>query len=323
MSKPKVALYWCASCGGCEETIVDLEDKILDLTSKIDIVLWPVALDFKYKDIEAMEDKSIDVSFINGAIRTEEQEEISKLLRQKSKMVIAFGACASIGGIPALANLTNKDKIFETSYHKSPTVENPDKTEPKTETTVDNYKLTIPEFYDTVYKLDDIIDVEYYIPGCPPTPELFLNAVDKILGGNLPDKGSILSPNIALCHSCSRNETKPNKVMISELKRVSEVKIDPEKCFLAQGVLCMGPATRDGCGASCIDGNMPCTGCFGPTDSCKDQGAKMIATLGGIIDGETDEEIDKILDGIVDPAGTFYRYAMSSSLLGNARKEDL
>jgi len=84
MAKPKVAFYWCASCGGCEEAVVDLAEKILDVVAAVDIILWPVALDFKYKDIEAMDDGSIAVSFINGAIRTEEQEHIAKLLRQKS-----------------------------------------------------------------------------------------------------------------------------------------------------------------------------------------------------------------------------------------------
>ena len=111
MAKPKVAFYWCASCGGCEEAVVDLAEGILDVVAAVDIILWPVALDFKYKDIEAMEDGSIAVSFINGAIRTEEQEHVAKLLRKKSGLVVAFGSCSSLGGIPALANLTSKRKI--------------------------------------------------------------------------------------------------------------------------------------------------------------------------------------------------------------------
>ena len=88
MSKPKVAFYWCASCGGCEEAVVDLEEKVLDVVNAVDIILWPVALDFKYEDVEAMEDNSIAVSFINGAIRTGEQEHIAKLLRKKSPLVL-------------------------------------------------------------------------------------------------------------------------------------------------------------------------------------------------------------------------------------------
>lgn len=322
MSKPLVALYWCASCGGCEETVVDLDEKILAVTDAVDITLWPVALDYKYKDIEALDDGAIAVSLINGAIRTEEQEHIVKLLRKKSGLVVAFGACAMSGGIPALANFTNKKMIFDRAYHDCATVTDADGPEPTPETVVDGYTLTIPKFYDTVYKLDDVIDVDYYVPGCPPTPDLFLGAVTAILEGKLPPKGTVLAPDKALCSSCDRNETKPEDVCITAFKRVIDVEVDPETCFLAQGILCMGPATRDGCGQACISGNMPCTGCFGPTSSCKDQGGKMIATLGGIVAGEDEETIARAMEGIVDPAGSFYRYGAAASLLGSARKEN-
>ena len=83
MAKPKVAFYWCSSCGGCEEAVVDLNEDILKVVDAVDIVLWPVALDFKKKDVEALADGEIAVSFINGAIRLAEQEEWVKLLRQK------------------------------------------------------------------------------------------------------------------------------------------------------------------------------------------------------------------------------------------------
>ena len=320
MDKPKVAFYWCASCGGCEEAVVDLAEAVLDVVAAVDIILWPVALDFKYKDIEAMEDGSIAVSFINGAIRTAEQEHIAKLLRQKSGLVVAFGSCSSMGGIPALANLTSKKKIFDRSYHNSPTVLNPEGVEPRQESTVDGHVITLPEFYETVLKLSDVVDVDYYLPGCAPTPELIGNAVTAILEGKLPPKGAVLSPDKSLCSSCDRNESKPEDISIKEIKRVIDVMVDPEICFLAQGIICMGPATRDGCGQTCISGNMPCTGCFGPTDSCKDQGAKMIATLGGILEGDDDASANLALEGIVDPAGTFYRYGMSASLLGSTRE---
>ena len=104
MTKPKVAFYWCASCGGCEEAVVDLKEDILKVTDAVDIVLWPVALDFKRKDVESLSDGEIAVSFINGAVRTEEQEEMVKLLRAKSGLVVAFGSCAHLGGIPGLGH---------------------------------------------------------------------------------------------------------------------------------------------------------------------------------------------------------------------------
>jgi F420-non-reducing hydrogenase small subunit len=81
VAKPKVAFYWCASCGGCEEAVVDLAEEVLKVVEAVEIVLWPVALDFKRADIEAMPESAITVSFINGAIRTSEQEVMAKLLR--------------------------------------------------------------------------------------------------------------------------------------------------------------------------------------------------------------------------------------------------
>jgi F420-non-reducing hydrogenase small subunit len=94
--KPKVAFYWCASCGGCEEAVVDLAENILDVVAAVDIVFWPVALDFKKEDVETMPDGSITACFINGAIRTSEQEEMVHLLRRKSQILIAFGACSHL-----------------------------------------------------------------------------------------------------------------------------------------------------------------------------------------------------------------------------------
>jgi len=277
--KPKVAFYWCASCGGCEESIVDLAEDILKVVEAVDIVFWPVALDFKKKDVEAMEDGSIAVSFINGAIRLSEQEEMVKLLRKKSGLIVAHGSCSHLGGIPGLGNFWNKEKIFERAYHTTPSTDNPDKTVPLEKVEIEGKELTLPSFYDTVYTLDQVIDVDYYLPGCAPPRDLILNAVQAILEGKLPPKGAVLSPNKSLCDDCDRNESKPEKLVIKEIKRPWEVELDPEKCFLDQGVICMGPATRTGCGERCIEANMPCRGCFGPTDQVYDQGAKFLSAL--------------------------------------------
>jgi len=319
--KPKVAFYWCASCGGCEESIVDLAEDILKVVEAVEIVFWPVALDFKKKDVEAMEDGSIAVSFINGAIRLSEQEEMAKLLRKKSQLIVAHGSCSHMGGIPGLGNFWNKETIFNRAYHTTPSTDNPDGTVPLEKTEVDGKELTLPSFYDTVYSLDQVIDVDYYLPGCAPPRDLIINAVTAILEGKLPPKGAVLSPNKSLCDDCERNETKPEKLAITEIKRPWEVEIDPEKCFLAQGIICMGPATRTGCGERCIEANMPCRGCFGPTDQVFDQGAKFLSALASIIDTEDEKEIEKIVDTIVDPAGTFYRFSLPHSILRRRRME--
>jgi len=324
MAKPKVAFYWCASCGGCEEAVVDLNENILKVADAVDIVLWPVALDFKKKDVEAMKDGEIAVSFINGAVRLEEQEEMVKLLRQKSGLVVAFGACAHLGGIPGLANFWNRETIFNRQFKEVPTMDNPDGVTPQLKTKVKVGELTLPEFYDTVKTLSQTIPVDYFLPGCPPPPDLILNAVTAILEGKLPEKGSVLAPKKALCDTCPVKDSKPEKLSIKEIKRPWQLKMDPKLCFLAQGVICVGPATRSGCGETCIRANQPCRGCFGPVDGVIDQGAKtlsMIASLLGIEDEDTltEEQVSKLIDGIVDPAGTFYRFSLASSLLGRKR----
>ena len=305
--------------------MVDLNENLLRVADAVDVVLWPVALDFKKKDIEALSDGEIAATFINGAVRLEEQEEMVKLLREKSGLIVAFGACAHLGGIPGLGNFWTRDAIFQRVYQEVPTVENPRGTIPRETTSVDGGELTLPEFYDTVKTLDQTIPVDYYLPGCPPPPDLVMNAVSAILKGELPEKGAVLAPDKAQCDTCPRAETKPEKLSIKQIKRPYEIKIDPEKCFLEQGLICLGPATRSGCGETCIRANMPCRGCFGPVDGVIDQGAKglsMLASLLGV-EGEgemTEEEVKKLLAGVVDPAGTFYRFSLPASFLRRKKR---
>lgn len=315
MSKPKVAFYWCASCGGCEEAVVDLAEDILKVVEAVDVVFWPVALDIKKKDVEDMPDGSIAVTFINGAIRLSEQEEMVKLLRKKSQLIVAFGSCAHLGGIPALANFTPKDEILRTVYLETFSTVNPEKVIPQVKTDVSEGTLTLPEFFDHVYTLDQVIDVDYYLPGCSVPTKLLLDAVNAILTGKLPPRGSVLAPNKAICDTCERNKTKPEKLKIDRFYRPYEIELDSEKCFLAQGVICLGPVTRGGCDERCIKGNMPCRGCMGPVDQVYDHGAKFVSAIASIIDSYDEKEIEKIVETIVDPAGTFYRFSMSKAVL--------
>jgi F420-non-reducing hydrogenase small subunit len=315
MAKPKVAFYWCASCGGCEEAVVDLAETILKVVEAVDIVFWPCALDFKKTDVEAMEDGSIAAVFINGAVNSNEQEEMVHMLRKKAGLVIAFGACAHLGGIPALANLTNKEAIFKASYLDGPTNDNQGKTVPLTETPTKDGILTLPEMKRYALSLDEVIDVDYYLPGCSVPTKLIVDAVMAILEGKLPPKGSVLAPSRTNCDTCERNKTKPDKLSIPKFYRPYEIELDEEKCFMAQGVICMGPVTRGGCDERCIKGNMPCRGCFGPVDQVQDQGAKFISALASLFDAKTEEEVQQLVDSIADPAGTFYRFSMSKSYL--------
>jgi len=314
-SKPKIAFYWCASCGGCEEAVVDLAEDILGVIEAVDIVLWPVAMDFKKTDIETMADKSIVATFINGAIRTSEQEEMVHLLRKKSQIVISFGSCACSGGIPALANQFDREEILRYVYEEAPSVEKNSKTRPEVKSKDNGNELEIPQFRNIVRALDEIVKVDYYLPGCPPTPKLIKETVSVLLGGKLPPFGTNLAPDISLCEECPRKDSKPKDLSIIEFKKPSQGIIDPEKCILAQGFICLGPATRKGCEALCIKGNMPCTGCFGPTSKVRDYGAKALSAIASSASGKDEKEIEKNFIQVSDPLGTFYRYGLSKFLL--------
>lgn len=314
MDKPKVAFYWCASCGGCEEAVVDLAEDILKVVDAVDIVLWPVAMDFKKSDIEAMADGSIAVAFINGAVRTAEQEEWVRLLRRKSALIVAFGSCAHLGGIPGLANLSSLQQLFETVYRDVPSVNNPDNIFPKPVASVEEGELELPEMHTEVRALDQVIEVDYYLPGCAPPPNLIMEAVTAILSGKLPAKGTVLAPDKSLCDSCPRKDSKPEKLKIKDIKRISLTNIPDDKCFLAEGVICPGPATRSGCGERCINANMPCRGCFGPTKAVHDQGAKFLSGLSSQFDSNDEQEIEAFAESVIDPAGLFYMFSLAKSL---------
>lgn len=315
--KLKLGFYWAASCGGCEIAVLDINEKILDVVNIADIVFWPVAIDVKYKDVEAMPDKSIDVCFFNGSVRSEEQEHMAKLLRKKSKVLVAFGSCAHEGCVPGLANLNDRKEIFEHVYLGAH-ITNPEKTVPQTKTQVKEGSLKLPEFYDTVRTLGQTVDVDYYLPGCPPPVKLVLNAIDAIAKNQLPPKGSVLAPMKSVCDECPRK--KENK-RINKIYRVYEKTPEPERCLLEQGIICIGPATRSGCGAQCLNVDMPCTGCGGPCPNAPEQGAAMLSALASIMGLETeqehytDEEVEELMGQIKDPVGTFYMYSLPSSIL--------
>ena len=313
-------MYWAASCGGCEIAVLDIQEKILDVAGAFDIVFWPVAMDFKYADVRAMADQSIDLCLFNGAIRNSENEEIAHLLRKKSKTLVAFGACAHQGSIPGLANLTTKEAILKWVYRESPsTVPADGGAYPVTHTVMPEGEIAIPEMWETVKALDQVIEVDYYIPGCPPVPTQIWGVIEFILSGKpLPPKGSVLGAgDKTCCDECDR--TKKEK-RLKAFHRPHEIMMDASECLLEQGIVCLGPATRDGCGALCPKANMPCRGCYGPPPHVADQGAKMVSALSSVIDAQEPEEIEKILDQIVDPLGTFYRFSLAHSILRRVTK---
>ncbi len=322
MSKPKIGFYWCASCGGCEEAVVDLAETILDVVELVDIVFWPCALDFKQQDVEAMDDGTMAACFVNGAVRSSHQREMAELCRRKSQLLVAFGSCSHTGGIPGLANLYSLDSLLQSSYGGRFSTVNPEGILPQAHTDRKEGRLELPILDQEVKTLDQCVPVDYYLPGCPPPVRLIVEAVTAIVEGRLPPKGSVLAPDVALCRDCPRIDSKPEEPFIAELKRPHEVLIDPQRCFLAQGLICMGPATRSGCGHACIGGNMPCTGCLGPVSEVRDHGAAALSSIASLLVSSDAEELAAITEKLPDPVGTLYRYGVPSSLLFKHAKPD-
>ena len=313
--KIKLAVYWGAACGGCCVSVLDVHESLFTVVEHADIVFWPIALDFKYKDVGAMPDGFIDVTLFNGAVRNSENESMAKLLRKKTKVLVAYGSCAHMGGIPGLANFSNKDAIFNRAYIESESTSNPEKIFPKTHLEVSEGILELPSLYNDVKTLNQVVNVDYYLPGCPPQTERLVEVFMAIVtGAELPPAGSVIGAyNKSQCYECKRK--KSDNKLIKEFKRPWQIKDDGETCFLEQGVICMGPATRGGCGVRCIEGNAPCRGCYGPSPDVTDPGAKMMSAIATMIDSNDKDEIEKIIETIEDPAGTFYRFSLPSSML--------
>jgi F420-non-reducing hydrogenase small subunit len=317
--KLKIGMYWAAGCGGCDISLLEIGPRLLELIEAADIVFWPCATDFKYRDVVNYPDRFMDICFFNGGVRSSEQEELARLIRSKCKTLVAYGACACDGGIPSLANTKTVEGIFDASYHDNPSLDNPDHVEPQPMTTCEFGELEIPRLYPQVLRLSDVVEVDYRIPGCPPVPDRVWEAILALIGGGAPTRNSavkVACTDKSVCDDCSLEK---RQVRIKEFKRPHEAIPEAEWCLLEQGFICMGPATRSGCGALCTRAHLSCRGCYGPCSGVEDQGAAMIGALGSILDADTEERAREMIDRIVDPVGTFYRFTMASSDLKGSK----
>jgi F420-non-reducing hydrogenase small subunit len=321
-SKPKLAIFGAASCGGCDIAIANIHEKILDVAAAFDIVLWPTLTDGKYSDVEACADGEIAVSLVTGSMRTDETIHIARLLRRKSKLLVAFGSCAGEGCIPGLANLSSAQDILDTVF-STETTDNPSDLRPEWEFEVPEGTLYLPEFRPFVQTLDQVVDVDYAVPGCPPESEQIWAVLQTVIAalngtGPLPPKGSILGAGTStVCDECHR---KRDVKRIDHFVRITDqLTFDPEICLLEQGLPCNGPATRNGCGALCPVVSSPCIGCYGAAEGVVDYGARLMSAYASVVTASKPDEIDKALEGIVDPVGQFYRFSLASSLLRSGR----
>lgn len=291
----RIAEEWFAICGGCEVTVLDIGENLLDLLPAIEFVHIPVLMDHKIYgqtgEKEKMEIPEADVGIIAGSIRNEENKELAKEMRAKCKTLIALGSCACFGGIPALANQFPLQDLYEKVYRGSRTTDS-----------ADTPNKEIPPLTDRVYAIDEVVKVDVYIPGCPTQPEIVADALTSLLEGK-----SFTLPERSVCDDCPTQRQKKADISLRRpLENVTDIskKVEESRCFMELGYLCLGPVTKSGCGGHektprCIKGFMPCRGCFGPIRKGANPLVEMMGALSSI-------GLDPGL--ILDRAATIQRY---------------
>lgn len=313
--KLRVGVYWAGSCGGCDISVLEIAEHLLELIEVADVVLWPCAADFKYATVAGYPDGYIDVCLFNGGVRSSEHERVARLIRQKSRTLVAYGACAMDGGIPALANLKTTRGIYDAVYHANHSLQNPSGVEPQERVTTPYGDLELPSLYPQVLRLADVVEVDYQVPGCPPVGTQVWKVLSAVAAGEVPARNQaarVGCDNKSVCDECHREK---RQVRVKEFKRPHLAVPEPNWCLLEQGFVCMGAATRSGCGALCTKAEMPCRGCYGAAGDVEDQGTAMLSAIGSVIDATTEARAQEIIGQIVDPTGTFYRFGLASSTL--------
>jgi F420-non-reducing hydrogenase small subunit len=258
-----------ATCAGCEVAILDLGVGLLDLLEKISIVHASILMDHKYRtpagNAADFDMPEADVGILSGGIRLEENIAVVKAMREKCKTLVAFGTCACTGGIPALANLvpinTLKDGIAATEEHPEQ----------------DEFEL--PGMTSRLIAVNEVVEVDVVLPGCPPPVNLVASALTAIVEGK-----PFQLPEDTVCNECPRTKEKrtvaaDNGLAFPEMLRPLEVPPLEKRCLIEQGYFCMGAATRSGCGAKCLQAGVPCRGCMGPKRIGENPRAEMLGAL--------------------------------------------
>jgi len=206
--KPTVGVFSFASCEGCQLQILECEDELLDLVASIELVNFREAMD-------PIADE-FDIAFVEGSITRPEDEAELKGIRERAKVLIALGACAFPGGVNMMKNLHPLDEVRQYVYG--------DKAE-----VFDTY-ATRP--------ITAVVDVDYFVYGCPISKQEFLEVTTSLLMGRPPQ-----IPTYPVCVECKKREV---------------------QCLFEKGQWCLGPVTRAGCNAICTAYGGRCEGCRGP-----------------------------------------------------------
>ncbi|MEM3536447.1 MAG: F420-nonreducing hydrogenase [Candidatus Bathyarchaeia archaeon] len=274
----KVNIVSLTCCAGCISSLLNAGEALLEILSgDFEIVYSPTFIDLK-------EVSEVDLSIVEGGVRTVEDERLIKEVRAKSKKLVALGICATHGGITSLGNITSVKKLLEREY-----------------STFDTSKL--PELEDLMYPICNFVDVDYYIPGCPPMPLLIVHSLKSIVSGKAPMRHQSV-----VCTECHR------KIVPAKLNRlygIYEKEANPELCLVSQGFICLGSLTRDGCGAPCPRAGFTCFGCRGPADSLLYRSRDVYAFLVKVISKRTNIPEEKVKEELYRNPFIFHTFIFS------------
>jgi NAD-reducing hydrogenase small subunit len=167
--KPRVATAWLGGCSGCHMSFLDMDERLIELADKMDLVYSPII------DIKNFPG-NVDVTLVEGAVANTEHEEMAHLIRRNSRIVVSFGDCAVTGNVTAMRNSLTREAVLDRSYVQLADI---------TPQIPRDYP-TIAELMKTARPLHEIITVDAFIHGCPPTADQIWYAVSQLLEGKIP-----------------------------------------------------------------------------------------------------------------------------------------
>ncbi|MBD3421350.1 MAG: methyl viologen-reducing hydrogenase [Chitinivibrionales bacterium] len=284
--KAKVSIEWLSGCSGCEVGIVDLHEKLLNVLEEVELVRVPILMDTK-------EYVNAHVGIITGCVRTEHDIDAAKSMRDTCDAIIAFGTCPVYGGPQSAAYAHTNQELLDTAYYRNPT------------TSTSGGPTNVPRLLEESRPLDEIIEVDLYLPGCPPHPAYILEGLMSLLRSKSPTFGRH-----SVCFNCTRTMKKTD---VAEIRRMTDGIADAQTCFLSQGYLCFGSVTLDRCLAPCPSKGTPCFSCGGPAESVilepqKDVRSEVAARMSHL----TNIPYEDVVNTIESQAKTHFAYAMAS-----------
>lgn len=294
MSGEKVLLNteWLCDCGGCHVALVDLHEKILKVLESVEIQKCPVLTDVKgYPEA--------DIGILTGSIRTEHDRQAAIKMREKCKTLIAFGTCAVYGGLHGAGLAHSREEIMDHVYKNSKT------------TKTDFFpSKAVDELAHVVTPVDEVVDVDLYLPGCPPHAHFIFEGLSALIENKVPEMGQE-----TVCGRCRRVMKKTD---VSEIKDPLDGVPDENVCFLSQGYICLGSATLDRCLSPCPNHGVMCTGCAGPSMQILTEPTRDIRTeVAERMSRLTNIKKEDIVAKIEKSAKTHYAYAMATKMVGN------